>query len=419
MTRPPSMSSLNGLPRTMSEGVRYSLSPCSQTFRIYSSYFQASQVSPSIPQAVPNGPIQYPQIARTLVPHNSGSPFNGSAGSYGLTSPPQASLHPSSLSRRRSDYHDQSQESLALTGAGFASRAPIDYPDLSAQHILRPPPVAASPKERPRTHAHSFSIPAIGPPPPTIPSEYPVTYWSDMQIGISGLKNLGNTCYMNSTIQCLSATVPFARFFTGVLSPFAVSTMWEVLTSFWVDGRWKSAVNMVNPLGTKGNLVHAFSMILHDLWHGEMPYITPFQFRVCTLVSLFIGRANLLGFFGLCQRSICMHASQFGGSEQHDSQEFLSFLLDGLHEDLNRILNKPTDEMTASREAELEKLPQQIASEQEWKIYRMRNDSIVVDFFQGQFRNRLECLTCHRVSVTWRIVVHFAVNFILADVNDV
>jgi ubiquitin carboxyl-terminal hydrolase 8 len=102
--------------------------------------------------------------------------------------------------------------------------------------------------------------------------------------------------------------------------------------------------------------------------------------------------------FGWCQRSICLHASQFGGSEQHDSQEFLSFLLDGLHEDLNRILKKPINEVTTTREEELEKLPQQIASEQEWKIYRMRNDSIVVDFFQGQFRNRLECLTCHKVS---------------------
>ena len=89
---------------------------------------------------------------------------------------------------------------------------------------------------------------------------------------------------------------------------------------------------------------------------------------------------------------------QFGGSEQHDSQEFLSFLLDGLHEDLNRILNKPTYEVTQAREEELEKLPQQIASEQEWKVYRMRNDSLVVDFFQGQFRNRLECMTCRKAS---------------------
>lgn len=72
--------------------------------------------------------------------------------------------------------------------------------------------------------------------------------------------------------------------------------------------------------------------------------------------------------------------------------------MDGLHEDLNRVLTKPKNESSPEREAELEKLPQQIAGEQEWEIYRMRNDSLIVDYFQGQFRNRMECLTCHHVS---------------------
>jgi len=49
------------------------------------------------------------------------------------------------------------------------------------------------------------------------------------------------------------------------------------------------------------------------------------------------------------------------------------------------------------REAELERLPLQIASQQEWEAYKTRNDSLIVDFFQGQFRNRMECLTCHKV----------------------
>ncbi|KAI0042737.1 cysteine proteinase [Auriscalpium vulgare] len=348
MTRQPSISSMNSFSRTHSDSIS----------------------SPPIPQSMTNG-IQYPQFAKTAMSPNltgGSSSFNSSGGNYGIT-PPQASIHPSPIARRRSTFIDQSQEALA----GYGTRTPIDYPDLSSQHILRPPPVAASPgqerKERPRLsqHTHSFSVPStVGPPPPTIPSDYPVTYWADVQIGTSGLKNLGNTCYMNATIQCLSATVPFARFFT--------------------DGRWKSAVNMVNPLGTKGNLAFAFASILHEMWHEEMPYISPYPFR----------------------KSICLHAAQFGGSEQHDSQEFLSFLLDGLHEDLNRILQKPNNEVSTAREEELEKLPQQIASEQEWKIYRMRNDSLIVDFFQGQFRNRLECMTCHATSTTYNTFMYLS-----------
>ena len=99
------------------------------------------------------------------------------------------------------------------------------------------------------------------------------------------------------------------------------------------------------------------------------------------------------------QRSICQYASQFQGSDQHDSQEFLQFLLDGLHEDLNRILQKPPMNMTPEREAELERLPTQIASEQEWQSYLTRNRSLVVDLFQGQFRNQMECLTCRQVCL--------------------
>lgn len=133
-----------------------------------------------------------------------------------MSPPPQASLSPAVL-RRRSDYIDQSEQA-------FSSRPSIDYPDLSMQHVVKPPPAAATPSlerqdNRPRipSHGHrpSTSVFTEGPRPPIIQSEYPVKYWPDMQIATKGLKNMGNTCYMNSTIQCLNATIPFARFFTG------------------------------------------------------------------------------------------------------------------------------------------------------------------------------------------------------------
>ncbi|CCM01085.1 uncharacterized protein FIBRA_03133 [Fibroporia radiculosa] len=232
---------------------------------------------------------------------------------------------------------------------------------------LRPPPTVASSvldkqDHRPRLiQTQSFKL---DPEPPRIRSNFPVTYWADMHIRTSGLKNLGNTCYMNSTIQCLSATVPFARFFT--------------------EGRWKSAINMINPMGTKGNLAQAFANILQDLQQSESQCLSPGAFR----------------------RSLCRHAPQFDGTEQHDSQEFLHFLLDGLHEDLNRVLVRAQIDPTPEREAELERLPTQIASEQEWQIWQRRNDSLVVDFFQGQLRNRLECLTCHKTSTTYNTFMY-------------
>jgi ubiquitin C-terminal hydrolase len=37
------------------------------------------------------------------------------------------------------------------------------------------------------------------------------------------------------------------------------------------------------------------------------------------------------------KRCIGKYAPQFNGFSQHDAQEFLAFLLDGLHEDLNRV----------------------------------------------------------------------------------
>lgn len=49
---------------------------------------------------------------------------------------------------------------------------------------------------------------------PSIGSQ--ISQVGSVSAGMTGLKNLGNTCYMNSVLQCMSATVPLARYFLSL-----------------------------------------------------------------------------------------------------------------------------------------------------------------------------------------------------------
>lgn len=61
-------------------------------------------------------------------------------------------------------------------------------------------------------------------------------------------------------------------------------------------------------------------------------------------------------------------------------QELLSFLLDGLHEDLNRVKNKPY-----IKAKDADNCPDEEFAEECWKNYKARNDSIIVDICQVRF----------------------------------
>ena len=96
------------------------------------------------------------------------------------------------------------------------------------------------------------------------------------------------------------------------------------------------------------------------------------------------------------RKNIIKHASQFDGRLQHDSQELLAFLLDGLHEDLNRVTQKPYVERKDS-----DGRPDEIVAAEHWDNHCKRNRSIIVDLFQGQIRSQLRCLQCQHTSVTF------------------
>ncbi|KAL4401770.1 ubiquitin-specific protease Doa4 [Malassezia pachydermatis] len=217
---------------------------------------------------------------------------------------------------------------------------------------LMPPPVSVPP---PRTPA-SLVAGSGAMTPRTIPSPRA----REPKVGLSGLKNMGQTCYMNATMQCLSAST--------------------ILSQYMLDGSFQKAINTQNPLGTQGAVAKAVASLLRTLWSEQYAAVTPSTFRQV------MGRV----------------APMFRGNEQQDSQEFLVMLLDGLHEDLNLVLQRPPmQELGEAQQAAIDRLPQQLASVVEWSMYRQRNDSIIVHSFQGQLRNQLACLTCGHTSTTY------------------
>ncbi|KAL8539950.1 hypothetical protein ACS0TY_001525 [Phlomoides rotata] len=171
--------------------------------------------------------------------------------------------------------------------------------------------------------------------------------------GLAGLQNLGNTCFMNSSLQCLVHTTPMVEYFLQDYS---------------------DEINRQNPLGMHGELAVAFGELLRKLWSSGRTPVAPRAFK----------------------GKLARFAPQFSGYNQHDSQELLAFLLDGLHEDLNRVKQKPYFETK-----DYDSRPDEEVADEYWSYHKARNDSIIVDTCQGQYKSTLVCPACDKISITF------------------
>jgi ubiquitin carboxyl-terminal hydrolase 8 len=174
--------------------------------------------------------------------------------------------------------------------------------------------------------------------------------------GSVGLHNLGNSCFLNSTVQCLNHIEP--------------------LTQYFVQDKYVKELNKQNPLGSGGNVAIAYASLLKKIWAGNHSVLVP----------------------RLLKQTVASFAPQFDNSYQHDSHEFCQFLMDGLHEDLNRVKKKPYVE-----DLEGFGLKDEIAAIESWRKHLLRHDSIIVDHCQGMHRSHLTCPQCGRESIKFDI----------------
>ena len=108
-----------------------------------------------------------------------------------------------------------------------------------------------------------------------------------------GLSNIGNTCFMNSILQCVFATAP--------------------LTQWFLENFPKTSALR------KQRIAESYASLLDEARRAKGSAIVPRALK----------------------DQISKVAPQFLGYGQQDAQEFLRFLLDGIHNELNRVTTKP------------------------------------------------------------------------------
>ena len=173
--------------------------------------------------------------------------------------------------------------------------------------------------------------------------------------GVCGSINLGNTCYMNSSIACLSNCTE--------------------LTTYFLTKAFKNHKNTSNKNGLNGKLADEWYSLLKDYWKSNKTYGNPKSIK------------NL----------IAKKDKKFEEYEQQDANEFIVIFLEILSEDLNLVKKKQYYEMEEQQKEEKDIQ----GAQRFWEFHYSRNNSIIMDLFYGLNKSTITCPICKYKSITY------------------
>lgn len=170
--------------------------------------------------------------------------------------------------------------------------------------------------------------------------------------GRVGLANIGNTCYLNSAVQALSA-VPQLR-------------------DFLLHRAYQQNLNIASRMGSGGRVAVALADLLELLWQGHQRTLAPRTLHKAFATAL----------------------PRFDNADQQDAQEALAELISVLHEDLNLVQgDKPYIEQPDSNGR-----PDSVVAAEWWHNHLARDRSVIQALFTGQFKSTLICDHCGYTS---------------------